>query len=950
MQIGISYTKEFVDKINKLKQLPYANELADLDGIGNQVDIAHFSKQFFSKKGITTADVSVDANANVDDMSIISYEVESAKPLHRLNSYYLLYKYGKKLFGEETAFKMLKAQFTKDIYINDFYKFNSPYCFNFSAMDVMVQGLPFVKKIISRPPKSSIISFNGQLQQFVNYASNSVAGAVGLADYLIVYSYYVKKLLDEHKDVQDEFKWYIVKQELQSTIYTLNQPFRGGIQCVDEETEVLTPDGFKKYNEINVGDEIYTWKDGKLRIQKVQKVNISHYKGEMHRYKSRDIEQVVTPNHRVLYKKNNSTEYDVKYSSELINAKTPLTIPVSTLYYDKEEYPISDEMLQLITIVLTDGNIDIEEGKSGRVRIFKSPKRFGGSLIRELLDNLGLEYIIKENNCGFDCEGIVEVFTLNSSSSANIISLLNGTKKELPKWMFELSRRQARLVIDTWAKFDGHIAENEYGRMKLQCDNYNIADQLQHLCFLAGKGSRIASRIIGNNKTETIYVIPFDRVNKSLNEKEKFIYEGIIWCPTTEDGIVVYRKNGVIFISGNSPFTNVSVYDDIFLDKLCSEYFFVDGSKPDKELIKKLQILYLDIMNEILSETPCTFPVTTACFAVDDERNILDKEFMKLICEKNQQFGFINIYAGKTSTLSSCCRLRSDAGKEYFNQFGAGGTKIGSLGVVTLNIPRIAIRNKDNIDNFFKEIAELTELAAKINHVKRHIIQKRIDNGNLPLYTFGFMDIKKQYSTCGGTGINEAVKFLGYDILTKEDIVEKLLITINNKNDEMEKLFGTPHNFEQVPAENSAIKLAQADILLGYQNEYEFYSNQFIPLITEADLLDRIYLQGKFDNYMTGGAICHLNVEQRIENVQNMIDLFTYAIKKGVIYSAINYNLQRCEKGHMTVGKNEKCYCGAKITDNFTRVVGFLVNTKNFHKVRREKDYPNRVFYKRIEV
>ena len=97
-------------------------------------------------------------------------------------------------------------------------------------------------------------------------------------------------------------------------------------------------------------------------------------------------------------------------------------------------------------------------------------------------------------------------------------------------------------------------------------------------------------------------------------------------------------------------------------------------------------------MNETLRVTPCTFPVTTACLSVDGEREILDKDFLKLVCEENKEFGFINFFAGETSVLSSCCRLRSDTKKEYFNQFGAGGTKIGSLGVVIINIARIAIK------------------------------------------------------------------------------------------------------------------------------------------------------------------------------------------------------------------------------------------------------------------
>ena len=151
---------------------------------------------------------------------------------------------------------------------------------------------------------------------------------------------------------------------------------------------------------------------------------------------------------------------------------------------------------------------------------------------------------------------------------------------------------------------------------------------------------------------------------------------------------------------------------------------------------------------------------------------------------------------------------------------------------------------------------------------------------------------------------------------------------------------------EQVPSENSAIKLAQADKLLEYNKEYEIYSNQFIPLITKADILDRIKLQGMFDKHMSGGAICHINITERIESKEFMKKLIVEAVDKGVIYFAVNYNLQQCKIGHISVGKSSKCpICGEKITDNFTRVVGFLTNTKNWHWKRREKDYPNRVWY-----
>ena len=321
-----------------------------------------------------------------------------------------------------------------------------------------------------------------------------------------------------------------------------------------------------------------------------------------------------------------------------------------------------------------------------------------------------------------------------------------------------------------------------------------------------------------------------------------------------------------------SPFTNVSVYDDKFLDKLCGDYIFPDGTSPDKEIIKKMQTLFLDIMNREMERTPITFPVTTACFSIDEDHNIQDKDFVKFISKKNLKYAFINIYIGKSSTLSSCCRLRSEQNNEYFNSFGSGSSKIGSLGVCTINLPRLAIKHKGDIKGFKVELEELVELCARINNAKRKIVQKRIDNGNHPLYTLGFIDINTQYNTCGINGFNEAISYLGKDIL-EEDGVNlgiEIIECINSVNDKMQKRFKTPHNAEQIPAENVSIKLAQKDHLLGYQNEYELYSNQFIPLIVNADLLDRIKLQGIFDKYFSGGSIMHISCDEKLENPEDI--------------------------------------------------------------------------------
>lgn len=421
-----------------------------------------------------------------------------------------------------------------------------------------------------------------------------------------------------------------------------------------------------------------------------------------------------------------------------------------------------------------------------------------------------------------------------------------------------------------------------------------------------------------------------------------------------EDCWEYFRQTMVSFIytvnqpsrGQQSPFTNISLYDDLFLESITKDIVFPDGSSPDIDIIKKEQIIYMDCMNEELSRTPITFPVTTACMTkVDGE--IQDQEFVKLIAEKNMKYGFINIYIGETSTLSSCCRLRSSTNNEFFNSFGAGSSKIGSLGVATINFPRLAFLS-ENTDDFENKLREYVQLTAKINEAKRQIVKKKIDTGHIPLYTLGFMELSKQYSTTGVNGFYECLQILDKPILTKEgqDYAVRIMEILNEEIDKAQKRFKAPHNCEQIPGENASIKLCAKDKALGYELNLDLYSNQFVPLTTETDMLNRILIQGKLDNYFSGGSVLHLNIEEGVDNVQDLINLTNFCAKAGVVYFAFNYLLNKCKNNHMSIGHREICpFCGEPIEGQFIRVVGFLTQVSYWHKVRREVDFPNRKFY-----
>jgi ribonucleoside-triphosphate reductase len=120
----------------------------------------------------------------------------------------------------------------------------------------------------------------------------------------------------------------------------------------------------------------------------------------------------------------------------------------------------------------------------------------------------------------------------------------------------------------------------------------------------------------------------------------------------------IYSCNQPFRGGHQSGFYNVSIFDRIFLEKMVKDYIFEDDIIPEIETVLFLQNMYLDLMNETMSITPITFPVTTGCFAteeIDGKIEVTDKEYLRYMSEKNLEFGFINFYFGKTSTLSSCC-------------------------------------------------------------------------------------------------------------------------------------------------------------------------------------------------------------------------------------------------------------------------------------------------------
>jgi len=416
-----------------------------------------------------------------------------------------------------------------------------------------------------------------------------------------------------------------------------------------------------------------------------------------------------------------------------------------------------------------------------------------------------------------------------------------------------------------------------------------------------------------------------------------------------------------------SPYTNFTYLDRNYIKTIFEGETYPDGSQITDyvEDIINLQKEYWMWIASEREKQMFTFPVLTASLLYKDGK-FVDEDSARFINKVNMKWQDTNWYISDSiDAVASCCRLTSSTkelkskqfslGKEKLagmsNSIGGSDLNIGSFKVVTINLPRIALETKDKV--LFKEkLREKVGLTHKVLASIRNIIQERIQQGVLPLYNLGLMDLNRQYGTVGINGLYEAMEILGLTTMdidgikyTKEgeEFIIEILDEIRKLNDEAFEMYDFTFNIEQIPAEKAAVTLAEKDKIL-YNTNYALYSNQWLPLTTNTDMLNRIKYSGMFDKKVSGGAILHINIDSPFRSEEESWNMVNLVAQMGVVYFAFNQKISVCEEGHAFYG--EKCpMCGKVKSDEYLRIVGYLVPVKSFNKVRQKEEYPKRVFY-----
>ena len=417
----------------------------------------------------------------------------------------------------------------------------------------------------------------------------------------------------------------------------------------------------------------------------------------------------------------------------------------------------------------------------------------------------------------------------------------------------------------------------------------------------------------------------------------------------------IYAVNQPYVRDGSqSAFTNTSIFDHPYFEALFGGSEFPDGTfmiDYEEEIIE-FQKWYMEVMSDIRSTNMFTFPVSTISLLRKDGK-FVDEEFARWAIEHNRKWSDSNLFVdGSVSSLSNCCRLKSsieDLG--YFNSIGGTALKVGSVKVNTVNLARIALDTKTE-NAYLEELSKRTYICLCALDAVRHIIQRNVDKGILPNFSYGLIDFEHLYNTIGFIGIYETMKKFGYITNDEFDNVyytdkasafgQKIFQTMRSVADEFIRDNECDYqiNTEQIPGESAAAKLMKKDKFFYPRAkiyDLPLYGNQFIPLGIQTTLQERIRIASEFDGYCNGGSILHANIDAPFDSFDKAWSMVNYIADQGVTYFAFNTKIQACKNNHAFYGKI--CpVCGEPVDSEYTRIVGFYTKIKSWSD-ERKKEY-----------
>ena len=357
------------------------------------------------------------------------------------------------------------------------------------------------------------------------------------------------------------------------------------------------------------------------------------------------------------------------------------------------------------------------------------------------------------------------------------------------------------------------------------------------------------------------------------------------------------------------------------------------------------------------------YPIPT--YSITKDFDWSDTENNRLLFEMTSKYGtpyfsnYINSDMKPSDVRSMCCRLRLDLRelRKKTGGFFGSGESTGSVGVVTINIPRIAYLAKDEQD-FYDRLDKMMDISARSLKIKREVITKLLDGGLYP-YTKRYLGtFKNHFSTIGLIGMNEAclnAKWISKD-LTNEESLQFTKDVLNHMRDRLlsyQEEYGDLYNLEATPAESTTYRLAKHDkqlypdiITAGEADGTSYYTNSsHLPVSYTADVFDALDLQDELHTLYTSGTVFHAFLGEKLPDWQAAAKLVrTIAENYRLPYYTLSPTYSICKEHGYLIGEHFTCpICGQK-AEVYSRITGYYRPVQNWNDGKTQ-EYKERKVY-----
>ena len=440
------------------------------------------------------------------------------------------------------------------------------------------------------------------------------------------------------------------------------------------------------------------------------------------------------------------------------------------------------------------------------------------------------------------------------------------------------------------------------------------------------------------------YLAPFIKIDNMEYKEVKQCIQSFIY------GVNTPSRWGT-----QAPFSNITLDWTVPKD-LSEEYAIIGGKKVDfkyKDCQNEMDIInkaFIEVMLEgDANGRGFQYPIPTYNVTEDF---VWNSENAKLLFDMTSKYGtpyfqnFIKSDLNPGDVRSMCCRLQLDKRelkKKTGGLFGSG-EKTGSIGVVTINLPRISFTS-ENEEEFFERLSYIMNIAKRSLEIKRKVITKFMDDGLYPYAKRYLNNFNTHFSTIGLIGLNECslnASWIKSSLISERGRLfgEKVLEFMREKIADFQEETGNLYNLEATPAESTSYRLAKMDkekyqeiVLASKNGESPFYTNScHLPVNYTDDIFDALEIQEKLQSKFTGGTVFHGFLGEKIKDWETCSKLVkTIASNFRVPYFTISPTYSICKTHGYLEGEQFVCPHCSEEAEVYSRITGYYRPIKNWN-------------------